>query len=376
MISTTVSPRSGSSEVFQAVSKTSRISAPGDRPVVGIEHRNQPDVRRALHVVLAAQRVQPGAGTADLAGHQRERDQAARVVGAVDVLRDAHPPEDDGGGRGGVFARDGADGRRVDAADRRHLLRREGLDMRLQRLEPLGVASDIVWVVEPLGDDRVHHRIEESHVGAGLELQHVGRVPAERLAARVHDDQGLARLGRVLEERRRHGVIHRGVGADDDDRVRVGAFEERRGHGARVDGLHQRGDRGGMTKPGAVIDVVGAEACPHQLLEQIGLLVRALGRAEPGERLASMRIADAREPGRGGVQRLLPARLAEQRERVGRIQAREVVLADPLAADHRRRDALRVVHVVEAEPSLDAQPAAICRPVPPSTLTSRSSLMW
>jgi hypothetical protein len=39
-----------------------------------------------LHVVLAAQRMQAAAGLADLAGHQAQRDQAARVVGAVDVL--------------------------------------------------------------------------------------------------------------------------------------------------------------------------------------------------------------------------------------------------------------------------------------------------
>ncbi len=66
------------------------------RLVVGEEHRDQAGVGRALHVVLAAQRMQPGAGPADLAGDQRQRDQAARIVGAVGVLRDAHAPEDDG----------------------------------------------------------------------------------------------------------------------------------------------------------------------------------------------------------------------------------------------------------------------------------------
>ena len=36
-----------------------------------------------------------GAGPADLAGQQRQRDQAARVVGAVHVLAHAHAPRDD-----------------------------------------------------------------------------------------------------------------------------------------------------------------------------------------------------------------------------------------------------------------------------------------
>ena len=66
-----------------------------DRLVVGEEHRDEAGVGGALHVVLAAQRMQPGAGPADLAGDQRQRDQAARIVGAVGVLRDAHAPEDD-----------------------------------------------------------------------------------------------------------------------------------------------------------------------------------------------------------------------------------------------------------------------------------------
>ena len=128
MISTTVLPRFGI-----------ELDAPGrlvlgadlgvlDRLVVGEEHRDQAGVGGALHVVLAAQRMQAGARPADLAADQRQRDQAARVVGAVGVLRHAHAPEDDRalGAREG--ARHVAQHVRLDAADRRHLLRRELLD--------------------------------------------------------------------------------------------------------------------------------------------------------------------------------------------------------------------------------------------------------
>ena len=117
-----------------------------------------------------------------------------------------------------------------------------------------------------------------------------------------------------------------------------------------------------------MIDVVGPEAGPHQLLEQVGLLVRALGRAEPGERVAAAGVADAGKPGGGGVERLLPARLSEQRQRVRRVEALEIVLADAVPPDHRRDDALRMVHVVEPEPALDAQPAVIGGAVPPLDL--------
>ena len=95
MISTTVSPRLSSSGVCHSALEFRADLRVLDRLVVGVDHRDQAGIGGALHVVLAAQRMQPGAGPADLAGDQRQRDQAARVVGAVDVLRDAHAPEDD-----------------------------------------------------------------------------------------------------------------------------------------------------------------------------------------------------------------------------------------------------------------------------------------
>ena len=53
--------------------------------IVGEYHRDQSRVRRALHVVLPAQGMQPGAGPSHLAGHEAQRDQTARVVGTVHV---------------------------------------------------------------------------------------------------------------------------------------------------------------------------------------------------------------------------------------------------------------------------------------------------
>ena len=88
----------------ELLKRLAQIGAP-DRLVVRQEHRDQAGVGSALHVVLAAQRMQAGAGTADLAGDQRQRDQAARIVGAVDVLADAHAPEDDRGLRARIDPR-------------------------------------------------------------------------------------------------------------------------------------------------------------------------------------------------------------------------------------------------------------------------------
>ena len=74
-------------------------------------------VRAALHIVLAAQRIQSGACFADVPAHQRQIDQRQRVVRAVRALADAHAPENRAPFGSGVQPRRLADLLRRDAAD-------------------------------------------------------------------------------------------------------------------------------------------------------------------------------------------------------------------------------------------------------------------
>ena len=336
-----------------------------DRLVVRQEHRDQPGVRRALDIVLPAQRMQAGARPADLAGDQRERDQATGVVGAVDVLGNSHAPEDDRAFRPGEFAGDRAQFPGADAADRRHLLRRKGPDMLGEGREALDCRLDILLVVELLLDDRVEQRVQQRDIRAALELQHVAGVARQRLAARIGDDQGRAARRRLLEIGRRNRVVLRRVGADHEDDVAVPAGGERRGDGAGADAFEQRRDRRGVAQPGAMIDIVRAEAGAHQLLEQVGLLVGALGRAEAGERVRSLVVADAAQAARGALQCLLPARFPEIFERVRRVHDDVGRFRRIVAPDQRSGQPLRAVGVVEAEAALDAQPLFVGRAVPP-----------
>jgi hypothetical protein len=228
----------------------------------------------------------------------------------------------------------------LDAADRLHGFRRELLQMDFELLEAVGVGLDILGVVEVLGDDDVHHRIEQGHVAAGLEAQHVAGEVLQRLAARVHHDEVGAALGGLLEIGGRDGMVLGRVGADDDDDVGILDRGERRGDGARADGLHQRGDGRGMAQPGAVVDIVAVEAGAHELLEQIGLLVGALGRAEAGEAAPAMGVADGLEALAGEIEGFLPARLAEVGERVGRVDVQALGLVRQ--PDQRLGQAFRV----------------------------------
>src|SRR3546814_12683418 len=90
----------------------------------------------------------------------------------------------------------------------------------------------------------------------------------------------------------RNRVVLLRTRADDDHAVAVLGRPEGRRHRARADALHQRRHRGGVAEPRAVVHVVGAEGGADQLLEEIGLLVRALGRAEAGKALWAVRIID------------------------------------------------------------------------------------
>ena len=130
--------------LFHSASNRCRAAVVVHPLVVRQHHGNEARVRRALDVVLAAQRMQPGAGAADLAGHQGQVDEAARVVGAVHVLGHAHAPEDHGGARGGIDTRHLAQHAGVDAADGRHALGAEGCEVLAQCVEALGARGDEV----------------------------------------------------------------------------------------------------------------------------------------------------------------------------------------------------------------------------------------
>ena len=333
------------------------------RAVVGQHHRDEAGIRGALHVVLPAQRVQAGAGAADVAGGERERDQAARVVGAVHMLRDAHAPEDHRAFGVRIQAGDVADLVRRHAAQRRHGLGRHRRDVGGERLEALGARGDEVAVAQALADDDVEHGVEERDVAPRREAHHAVGVLAEHQAARVEHDQLGAALGGLLEPGGGDGVVHRRVAAGEDDHVGLRRLHEGGGDRARADALHQRGDRAGVAQPGAVVDVVGAEAGAHQLLEQPGLLVRALRAAEAGEHAGAVGVEQAAQAGGGEVERLVPACRAEVAERAGWVEGRIHALGRARATDQRGRQAAVVVGVVEAEAALDAQAVLVGRAV-------------
>src|SRR5262249_58125653 len=137
------------------------------------------------------------------------------------------------------------------------------------------------------------------------------------------------------------------------------ALVERGGHRAGADALHQRRHRRGVAQSRAVIDVVGAEADAHELLEEISLLVRTFGRAESRKRLRAVAVADRLEPRGSAIERLLPCGGAEMRPRIGGIDRILRVLGHPVLAHERLHEAMRMADIVEAEAALDAKPVLV-----------------
>ena len=138
---------------------------------------------------------------------------------------------------------------------------------------------------------------------------------------------------------------------------------EARGNRAGADAFQQRRHRRGVAEPRAVIDVVGAEARAHELLEEIGFLVRPLGGAETGERAGSVPVPNLPQTRRRNVERLVPAGFAKLGEGVSRVDVDIGRFRRVFPADQRRRQPVPVIHVVEAEAALDAEPAVVGRAV-------------
>ena len=187
------------------------------------------------------------------------------------------------------------------------------------------------------------------------------RVPRQGVAARVHDIIFAPRLAACLKKVAATGWFSVGRAPITMITSASARRGERRRDRAGTDALHQGRHRGGVAEPRAMVDIVAAEPGADQLLEQIGLLVRALGRAEPGQRAGPVAIADALRPRRRD--RAPPPSSPGGNACKGWPDRPGIVLRDAVLADQRLGQPVGVVGVVEAEAALDAEPVVVGRPV-------------
>src|SRR3954471_17933128 len=111
-----------------------------------------------------------------------------------------------------------------------------------------------------------------------------------------------------------------------------------------------------------MVDIVLAEAGPHQLLEEVGLFVRALGRAEAGKRVFVL-VADLAQAFCCLVERDVPRYLFEYFTPVGGINRKYRGLGESRFSDERLRQALRMGGVVKTVAALHAEPVVVRRTI-------------
>ena len=308
--------------------------------------RERADVARALHVVLAAERVRARAGLAEVAGQDGEVREAANARDALRLLGDAEAVEDRRGRRRRVEMRRLLDERGGDAGDRLHLLRIVRAEMLGVGLEALGARLDERAIVEPVADDDVREPVVERDVRAGAELEEDVRHRRELDAARIGDDQLRAAEARFLHPRADDGMALGRVRAGEEEAlgdVDVGERVRSAGLAERLDEAERRRR---VADARAVVDVVRAERRAGELLEDVVLLVRAAARADERDRVGAVLGGDRLHLVGDEAHRLVPRRLAPRA--VG-------------AAHHRRGEAIGRARVLVREAALDAGVAEVRR---------------
>ena len=184
-------------------------------------------VTRALHVVLAAERVHPHAKAANVArrhrqiGHGHHHGRTLGVFGHTQAVINRTVA------RGGVGPRRSAQHLSVDAGDFGECLgavlgQADEIEPGFERGLVAALINKVV-VHEPFGGHHMRDRIEHRHVSAGHELQVVLRLNVRRAhqidRARVDHDQICTLSQPALHARAEHGVRVGRVGADHHNGV-------------------------------------------------------------------------------------------------------------------------------------------------------------
>lgn len=115
----------------------------------------------------------------------------------------------------------------------------------------------------------------------------------------------------VLDVGRDHGMGLGHVAADDENQFGLAEVLNGIGHGARPEGHGQPCHRGGVAGPSAVVDVVGSDDRPKELLHLIGILVDAAGAAHASDGVRTVFGDDFPEPLHHQVEGFIPGCFAE-----------------------------------------------------------------
>src|SRR5262245_25549733 len=255
----------------------------------------EPDVGRALYVVVAAEDVRPHAGTTDIAGGQQRNAARTNVGGTHRMLGLSHRPDQGRRFFLGELLGDALELFTRHAADALDLLRRPLLDLLAHVVHAVDTLLDELLVLPTVLEDVPQHAPQNGNVSPRPHTYVLGRVGGGARQARIDDDEissvKLLAFEQMLQgDRMRFG----GIAAEEDERLGVADVGVAVGHGAVAPRVGYAGDRRGVANARLVIGIVGApERC--ELPEQIGALVGYFRRAKPIDRVRPRLLADRGE---------------------------------------------------------------------------------
>ena len=105
-----------------------------------------------------------------MATHQRQRDQATGIIRAVNMLANAHAPENHACFGIRKRASHIAQHLGLNTAKVRHAFRWEALEVLFHRVPVFSERLNILFVVEFFFNDHMHDRVEHRHIRTGAEL--------------------------------------------------------------------------------------------------------------------------------------------------------------------------------------------------------------
>ena len=174
-----------------------------------------------------------------------------------------------------------------------------------------GPLVDELAVMPVVGQNSVHHPVNERHVRSKIEPDVHVRVQGQLNSARVHDDEfGALELGSI------HPMGYQwmglgSVGAHHQKTVSVFDLRDRVGHCSTSECSGKTCHCGCVSETSAVIDVVGPESGPAELLKQVIVLIGASGRREEAYTVPTMLGLDCFQARHCEVERLFPRSLFE-----------------------------------------------------------------
>lgn len=252
--------------------------------------------------------AEPAAGASDGSTQDGEVRQGTYAVGAVQMLGDAEPVQDgrtfgtavESGGSPDVVGRDSGD-----AGDPFGRIVGQQVGEFVQSGGPV---TEEARVGHAFVDEDVGEAVEEGDVRTGARTQVYVGMTCEAHGTGVGHDQGGACKCPLEEAGADDGVGFDGIGADDQEAV--GGLDVVEGVGAAgpSEGGGESGGGRGVAEAGAVVDVVGADDGPQELLDEVVLLVGGTGGGDRGHRVGSA-VEDGRAQAVGDpCHRLVPGR--------------------------------------------------------------------